>query len=384
VRWPCLRVVAALLAAIVTAAPAAAQEGAPAPDALEAPSPGETRAQPGPVEQQPTEPRPANAPSELARPANGIGAEVEIPLEDIDDITETPSAPAATNGARVGRGFLGHDPVVDSLALLAAAVLGGALGAMSAYVIAAQRKRGNSAELQGGGSDERVIPIGTKGPQPGHGQPDRTGRQEAVTRAAHDDDDDVETDQPKHTPSVSHSSIDEGKRDARQRAPQFGGGREQEQEPEHESGAPARRGSDQHDEEDLRAVHREFNALIGQRGTKPSQFADLIRRFARVHAVQVTHQGMSAQPYRGNEANQLIVALGNGDVQAVFPTYEYVSNFPVAFGRPGDNPEEVRQLFELQADDSGQLRVIEPARVEIGAAGSVTVKRRGRLSGFRS
>lgn len=144
------------------------------------------------------------------------------------------------------------------------------------------------------------------------------------------------------------------------------------------------RAAEQETSRRLRQGVSDYCKLVATKGAKPRQFADALKAFPRVLAIQQQGNTMVSAPYRDGDANQFIVAVGEGDSFAVLPTYEYVSDFSMAFSKSVMNPEGVRQLFDLVGDESGQLQIALPAAVELDDTGVFHAVRKGQLSGFRS
>jgi|GEM_PF-5407635 len=129
----------------------------------------------------------------------------------------------------------------------------------------------------------------------------------------------------------------------------------------------------------------DYARLVAMKGSKPRQFSQLLAEFPEACAIRLDQgHNLSTEPFREGDANQFVVAVGDGRRFAVLPTYEYISDFSIAFSAPVQNPEHIRQLFEFTADDTGQIRLESPAVVDIEENGAVEVIRRGRLAGFRS
>ncbi|HEY7811286.1 MAG TPA: hypothetical protein VIA98_13015 [Allosphingosinicella sp.] len=159
--------------------------------------------------------------------------------------------------------------------------------------------------------------------------------------------------------------------------------------------APSPQATPSGQSQDARTAQQEVSRRIGQaaddycnliatKGAKPRQFADALAAFPEVLAIQQQGSTMVAGPYRENDANQFVVAAGDGENFVVLPTYEYVSDFAMAFSKPVMNPESVRLLFDFSEGDGGQLQIGQPAIVELDDTGLFHVKRKGQLSGFRS
>ncbi|HEX8579053.1 MAG TPA: hypothetical protein VF655_05590 [Allosphingosinicella sp.] len=134
----------------------------------------------------------------------------------------------------------------------------------------------------------------------------------------------------------------------------------------------------------IRQAADDYCKLIATKGAKPRQFADALAAFPEVLAIQQQGSAMVAGPYREGDANQFVVAAGDGENFVVLPTYEYVSDFAMAFSKPVMNPESVRLLFDFSEGDGGQLQIGQPAVVELDDTGLFHVMRKGQLSGFRS
>lgn len=129
---------------------------------------------------------------------------------------------------------------------------------------------------------------------------------------------------------------------------------------------------------------QDYVRLVGTKGAKPRQFSELLAAFPEVRSVRFDGGGLALSPYLDGDANQFFVAAGDGRRFAVVPTYDYIADFPIAFSTPVQNPELVRQLFDLDVDETGQLRVGKAAVVTLDETGAPQVDQRGSLSGFRS
>lgn len=129
---------------------------------------------------------------------------------------------------------------------------------------------------------------------------------------------------------------------------------------------------------------QDYVRLVGTKGAKPRQFSELLAAFQDVRSVRFDGGGLALAPYLDGDANQFFVAAGDGRRFAVVPTYDYIADFPIAFSTPVQNPELVRQLFNLDVDETGQLRVGKAAVVTLDEAGVPQLDQRGSLSGFRS
>jgi hypothetical protein len=129
---------------------------------------------------------------------------------------------------------------------------------------------------------------------------------------------------------------------------------------------------------------QDYLRLVATKGAKPRQFSELLAAFPDVRSVRFDGGGLALAPYLDGDANQFFVAAGDGRRFAVVPTYDYIADFPIAFSTPVQNPELVRQLFDLDVDESGQLRVGKAAILSVDEAGAPQIDQRGSLSGFRS
>jgi hypothetical protein len=124
--------------------------------------------------------------------------------------------------------------------------------------------------------------------------------------------------------------------------------------------------------------------LVSTKGTKARQLADALTPFPRILAIRQDGASIVGIPYREGEPNQVLIAVGDneGDGFAVVPTFDYLSDFSMAFSKPVTNPEIVRSLFELVEDGTGQLRIQRPATVEMEEGGRMHVVRKGILAGL--
>ena len=127
---------------------------------------------------------------------------------------------------------------------------------------------------------------------------------------------------------------------------------------------------------------RRYAELVHRRG-KARDFAEAIAAFDRRLGLHFeAPSGLVTLPYREDSPNQLLVALGMDGRFIVVPTYEYISNFRVAFTTPGKNPAVVSEVFDLHQDGSGQLKLFDPAEIALREDGSAEVRKRGQLGGY--
>jgi uncharacterized coiled-coil protein SlyX len=119
-------------------------------------------------------------------------------------------------------------------------------------------------------------------------------------------------------------------------------------------------------------------------GGKPRQFASFFAEFDHVRSIRMAGGEVIAAPFSGNDADELLVALGDGSRHWVVPTYDYVSVFPTAFSAAIKNPPLVSHFFELTADGSGRLALSAPAAVRLEGPCSLKLVSRGSLSGYVS
>ena len=130
-----------------------------------------------------------------------------------------------------------------------------------------------------------------------------------------------------------------------------------------------------------------YRDLLAQR-PKPRQLQDVIDEDVDARAIDLGPDGvtLSLSTFDPDDPGQMLVALSGPDEQSlmVLPTFEYLESFRVAFSAPVQNPAIVRHLFELDQDDGGGLRLIEPALVRIDEAGAPRRSRAGRMGGYSS
>lgn len=128
----------------------------------------------------------------------------------------------------------------------------------------------------------------------------------------------------------------------------------------------------------------DYCRLVATKGARPRQFAELLATFPRLLSVRTEAGNIVGEPYREGDANQILVAAGDGEHFAVLPTYEYLADFSMAFSKLVMTPPIVGQLFHLKEDESGQLQLVRPATVEKDESSVLRVTGKGELSGFRS
>lgn len=130
-----------------------------------------------------------------------------------------------------------------------------------------------------------------------------------------------------------------------------------------------------------------YRDLLAQR-PKPRQLQDVIDEDVDARAIGFGPDGvtLSLSAFDPDDPGQMLVALAGPDEESlmVLPTFEYLESFRVAFSAPVQNPAIVRHLFELDQDDGGGLRLIEPALVRIDEAGAPRRSRAGRMGGYSS
>jgi hypothetical protein len=274
--------------------------------------------------------------------------------EDIDFGPEPAQLQAQQQNGGQNGGLLGESMLLDVLMLLAASIVGALIALMSPWSRSAERLH---APISGLAGKLKRIETGLKAqsnlstPAP----PPAGLRNEPV---------DTRRRETSHEDASAASLL---KRDARPSAPASSN------QQEHERNSKMQLALD------------EYAKLVATKGTKPRQFTQVVADFPQAHAVRVDQvHGLAAEPFREGDANQFVVAVGDGQRFAVVPTYEYISDFSIAFSAPVQNPDAVRQLFEFASDDTGQLRIERAAVVEIDEKGAVQIVRRGLLSGFRS
>jgi hypothetical protein len=135
----------------------------------------------------------------------------------------------------------------------------------------------------------------------------------------------------------------------------------------------------------MREAVVDYSRLVETRGVKPRQLAAQLDAFPDVRGLRLDAAGaLTAIPYSAHDPAVLLLAAGDGDTFAVLPTYDYAASFRFAFWQPVQNPESVRRLFDLEPDDSRELRVEAPAVIRIGGNGQAALIKRGRLRGFQS
>jgi hypothetical protein len=341
---------ALLLAAALLAAPAAVraqQETAPQAAEPQAP-PAELQARP----EQPGEEAaaPGNAPAAQAQRQAPAGARPEPRYEDVP-FREAPQATAQPVSA-----LLGRTTWFDALMLLAAALSGALVALLSSWSRSAERAHRHIASLSRRltqlESDLRARPM--------HGTAERSGEA------------------PRYEP------VDTRRRSVSNPL-SAGEYRPDRDSPPVQAPAPPAPREDHRRAAGLESAVASYAKLVATKGSKPRQFHEILAQFPETRALRFDPAtGIAAEAFRGDDANQFVVAVGDGRRFAVLPTYEYVSDFSIAFSSQVQNPEQIRQLFEFEADESGQLRVERPAEVEIDEFGAVHIRRRGRLSGFRA
>ena len=329
--------------ALLAAAPAAAATQA-------------TSATPKAAQGQPERPAPADnttaqqAPDSLpTQPAPDTP-----PATNLEGIVEDETAsepPAATTG-----GFLGQSTWFDALMLLAAALAGALIALLSSWSRSATplgfdlaRMRNRLDRIETGLKAQANLSTPPSGGTPSRYDAVDTRRRTTSHSASEDSyrlpSEDAAGDDP----------ADATRRELRERNSR------------------------------MERVLADYSKLVATKGTKPRQFTQLVAEFPEARAIRMDQvHGLSTEPFREGDANQFVVAVGDGRRFAVLPTYEYISDFSIVFSAPVQNPEHVRQLFELAADDTAQIRLESPAVVDIDENGAVQIVRRGRLSGFRS
>lgn len=130
-----------------------------------------------------------------------------------------------------------------------------------------------------------------------------------------------------------------------------------------------------------------YRDLLAQRA-KPRLLQDVIEEDSEARAIVCDADGstLSLAAVDPNDPGQMLVAFAGPehDTFVVLPTFEYLENFRVAFSAPVQNPAVVRSLFELEQDDGGGLRLIDPALVRLDEGNVLRKVREGRLGGFAS
>jgi len=328
--------------------------------ALAAPQNVSAQPQEGEPQATPAEEAPTTAPPEqpdTARPqerpeASPPAGARERESADIMPEAGTPDAAAEP----VSDGLLGKSSLFDILVLLAAALVGALGGLLSPWSRSADRLRADHAAIV-----LRLRRI-------------ETGLKAQETLSA-----------PAPTPAgPRYEPFDTRRRGSPLPHPEDGYQLHRDGGPSSDAAAAPRREEQERNGKMERAL-AEYGKLVATKGSKPRQFTQLLAEFPEARAIRLDHaQGLSTEPFREGDANQFAVAVGDGRRFAVLPTYEYVSDFSIAFSAPVQNPDFIRQLFEFVADDTGQLRVESAAVVEIDETGAVQIVRRGRLAGFRS
>lgn len=285
--------------------------------------------------------------TEAPPPPAAVQPQASAPAAPKDFVLQVDEAPEP-RPVKGGSGLLGGDMLTDLLCLLGAALLGALLALFSPWSRATARLERDQAMLLDkirrlqNSLDSRSSPPA---PQPAASR--ETARFEPVeTRRKAPDT----LAQPVARPNAETRAADE---------------------------ANARHAA-------MTKALQDYVRLVGTKGAKPRQFSELLAAFPDVRSVRFDGGGLALSPYLDGDANQFFVAAGDGRRFAVVPTYDYIADFPIAFSTPVQNPELVRQLFDLDVDETGQLRVGKAAVVTLDEAGAPQLDQRGSLSGFRS
>jgi hypothetical protein len=138
-------------------------------------------------------------------------------------------------------------------------------------------------------------------------------------------------------------------------------------------------------EDEFQAAERMLTARYGQllAGTpRPRQFNEMVWDLNGRSLRSAGTGRLAISDFTGNDVNELLVAIPDGNRFLVVPTYDYLSEFQSAFGVVIQNPDHIRHYFDLRPDGIGQLRLLRPAVGREDEAGRMQVVEKGILSGF--
>ena len=269
-----------------------------------------------------------------------------------DDVNFIPSEP---DPEQPGGGFLGRSMAVDAGALLLAALLGGLIGA-----VLIGRSRASIKDLVSLWVDVKKLKEGVRASAQLSSSPTPSAAQQ----------------QQRYAPVDTRKSAFQLEREV-------AADRVIPRETAAESAVAAARAAEREQSARISQAVDKYRKLVTSRSAKPRQFSELLSAFSEVHGLVFDGARFTAVPYREDDVNQFVVAVGDGERFAVLPTHEYVSNFSIAFSMQVQNPEIVRQLFNFSADGSGQIQFEQPAQMLVDGTGALQLDRKGRLGGLR-
>ena len=134
----------------------------------------------------------------------------------------------------------------------------------------------------------------------------------------------------------------------------------------------------------LAPLQEELARLIANPAMRTADYDDLLRRYGEARGYEVRADDGSGRltPNDGDPNRRLTALILTGsEVVALLPSARFIRDF-MLYKERLEAGGDVKTLFDLEADGSAHLRVVQLAHGRAGADGMVHSVQRGRLEGF--